>query len=930
MISMAEKLVHIMLKKYTVVVVFVSVFLSLLFTGMVYMFFLLKNLPQLATLKDYAPPLTSVVLDRQGRQVGEFFKERRVLTEYERFPEGLKQAFVAAEDGSFFEHGGLNVKAIFRALLVNIREGRKVQGGSTITQQVARSLMLSSEKTYTRKLREAVLAVRMESRLSKEEILYLYLNQIYLGQGAYGVGMAARAYFEKSVEELTLPECALLAGLTQAPSRFSPLHNPKRAKERQVYVLGRMQEEGYITREQAHQATQQPLKIYRRKKTHQKAPYYLETLRQLLVQQLGEDVFEKGGLEIHTAMDFDFQQAARRHLRKGLKELDKRRGFRGPVKNLSTEEEVQAFLKRSSERFKKPGERFYILSALGLREEQDPSPPGGKDQKEGGKIFVPPLGAGFEALVSGVFEEGVKLQLSQGGLEGFVPVESMDWALKPKPGEGTLPQKPSQILKTGDVVEVQVLKKLSLEEDLTHPSPLLREELSSVSFLLALDQEPEVEGAVLALDQKTGDIVALVGGYDFNRSQFNRVYQALRSTGSVFKPVVYTAALDGGFTPASVITDSPLVYSEDEAGERKPSLAKKEGGQALLSSADQGADLKPSVASEEGDEGEQSQKKWKPGNYGRHFSGDILLRNALIRSINIPTVKLIENLSIDWVLDYARRLGIFSPLNPDYTLALGSSSVTLYEMTKVFSVLGRGGKNIKPLLLHRVEQSVGGREESAELLSSLSLDVHFQDQIQPLKEQMHSRWEQFLSEPVLPFDEVPAKKPELPPFFFKDEGQLISEKTAFLITTLLRAAIEEPGGTGYGARDLKWPVAGKTGTTNNYYDAWFIGYSPRLVFGVWVGFDNEQSLGRGETGARAALPIWKGFMEETHKDQEPEDFKVPAGIVFTRMDNETGSLVTPTSQKVVVQAFVEGTQPRPEEEEEITTLQDQDFLREGL
>ncbi len=874
---------------------------SLLFLGgavalLAYGVFIYKSLPRLTTLKDYHPPLTSLVLDRKGVKVGEFFEERRVLVPYQDFPPCLMQAFIAAEDGQFFQHRGLNIKAIFRAFLANLKAGRKVQGGSTITQQVARSLMLSSEKTYTRKLKEALLSLQMEKRLSKEEILYLYLNQIYLGQGAYGVGMAARTYFKKDVKNLSLKECALLAGLTQAPSRFSPIYNPKKAKQRQIYVLNRMAEEDYITEEEKASALQSPLTVYTKEQSHQKAPYYLEALNKILQKKLGGDILKKGGLSIHTAMDFDLQLLARKTLREGLKALSKRRGFPGPLMHLKSPEEIQSFLTQQTKE-QSPVPVFYTLQPAGEAQAQTPI------LKE--KYFPK---EDVKAVVSEVFEEGlmVRLPFEQ---TGFIPKENMNWALKSQHFRPDL--KLANVLKPGDVIWVKALSPFSPEE---------AKKLKKIKFtspphlLLSLEQKPVVEGALVAFDQKTGDIVALVGGYDFNRSQFNRVYQAKRSTGSVFKPIVYTAALDGGFHPASVITDAPLVYNEEEAEEQTPKPLSE--NTPSPQGFEEEEDTKPA---------EEEVKKWKPGNYGRHFSGDILLRNALIRSINIPTVKLIESLSIPWVLDYARRLGIFSPLNPDYTLALGSSSVTLYEITKVFSVFGRLGKSIHPLLIRQVLSP-----EGQAVLSSLSMDEYFSDQIHPFQEEMEARRQKFLSQPTPAFEEIPSQKPSAPPFFFKEEDQLISEKTAFLISSLLRAAIKEPGGTGFSARDLKWPVAGKTGTTNNYHDGWFVGYSSGLVVGVWVGFDNEQSLGQGESGARAALPVWKAFMESAHKDQDPEDFKVPEGIVFTRIDNQTGGLVSPSSKQVVVQAFVEGSQPQEAEEEEIKTLQDQDFLREGL
>ncbi len=900
-----------------VLIFFLIVSLGLGFTYAGYLFFLIRALPSVESLKNYKPPLVSKVLDKKGNKVGEFFKERRILNAYSEFPKTLIQAFVSAEDGSFFEHKGVNFKAIFRAFLANIKAGKKVQGGSTITQQVARSLLLSSEKTYKRKLKEAVLALRMEKHLSKEEILRLYLNQIYLGHGAYGVGMAAEIYFRKKVGELNLAESSLLAGLPQAPSRFSPIYNPKKAKERQIYVLQRMVEESYIDKPTAEEIKNTPLKVFVRGKYHEKAPYYLETVRQMLLKKMDEELLLTGGLAIKVAMNLSFQEMAKKYLQEGLRELDKRQGFRGPLSTIK-EEEVEKFFEKEEERLVEKRREFRIIGPL-------------TDEEKLLKGVRP--GEVFKAWVMEVNDESKKVLVKLPfQVQGVLPLENMKWARKPDPKVSfrffSL-EKPSLALKKGDLILVKVaedsagavipadFKRRKIKGN-TSPSSSLKEK----RVLVSLEQEPLVEGALIALDQKTGDILALVGGYDFHRSQFNRAYQAARQTGSVFKPLVYLAALDKGFTPATLITDAPVVYEEEEAegGVLKPSKEEETSGFA-----------------EEEDDG----KIWKPDNYGRRFSGDVLFRNALIRSMNVPTVKVIEKTGIKWVSDYARRLGIFSPLNPDYTLALGSSSVTLYEMTKVFSILGRQGKKISPLLLYEVRD-----QNQEKILDSLSLDERFSEQRADWERTVEEKRKAFLmaekkeregnslsSQEDLEKTPDKMEKPDTffhPSFFFSDPEQLISKQTAFIMTTLLKAVIREPQGTGYLARKMDWPIAGKTGTTNGYYDAWFLGYSPQMAVGVWVGFDNEKSLGRGETGARAALPIWLEFMKFAHADkEEKEGFKAPEDIVFTHIDNETGQLVSAGSRQIVHQAFIQGTQPA-EEMAEDKEGEDQNFLREDF
>lgn len=854
-----------------------------------------SNLPQIISIQDYKPLLVSEVFDRNGKKIGEFLRERRTLVDYDKIPKNLVNAFLAAEDDTFFQHKGVNFQAVFRAFLANLRAGRSVQGGSTITQQVAKTLLLTSEKTITRKVKDMLLAMEMEKNLSKEDILYLYLNQIYFGQGAYGVEQAAQVYYRKPVADLTLPEMAILAGLPQAPSAYSPVRNPQRAKERQVYVLRRMAEVGYITKQQAEEAIQQPLKVYVRETYEELAPFFLETVRQMLVEKIGESTVLDKGIKIYTSLDLDKQLKAQESVRQGLKDLDKRQGYRGPLKNIASAEEVREFLEDEK--------RKLILDSTPERTIL----PEGKfadiynqaDDKS--DSLVPPYikkDKGTLGVVTNIDDTHGLVYVSVPGGEGIIDFETMKWARKPNPDvrfDFDEIKKASQALKKGDVVLTRVVgekqspERLAKTKNAKSPDKALPDFSKFIN--LQLDQEPEAEGALISFDQQTQDILAMVGGYNFAKSEFNRTIQAPRQTGSAFKALVYAAAMDKGYTPATPIMDAPIVY-------------------------------------EETDEGQEDSKVWKPSNHSQSFGGDILFRNALIRSLNIPTVKIIEDVGVPWSIDYSRRLGIFSPLNPDFTLALGSSSVTLYEMTKAFSEFGRLGKRIRPVLIHKVLDPQGNT-----LLEKTSLDARFEAEISALDQSFEERrttYLQSLSEEANSEEapKVDKKNEKLDKYiFFQNPDQLIRPTTAYLMTSILKGAVEESGGTAGRARAVGREVAGKTGSSNNYFDAWFIGYSPQIATGVWVGFDKEKTLGKGEVGGRSALPIWADYMKDSHENLPHVSFPVPEGIVFANIDNETGRLATARTKTIVRQAFSEGTEPtaKGNEAEEATDFYKQDL-----
>ena len=945
---------------------FIATFIALIFSGIagcaVFLIMLSSSLPQIVSLEDYEPLLVSDIFDREEKKIGEFSRgEQRKLIKYKDIPEVVTQAFVAAEDASFFKHNGINFASIARALIANIKAGRKVQGGSTITQQVAKTLMLTNKKTYARKLKEALLAYRMENHLSKEDILYLYLNQIYLGQGTYGVAKACEIYFRKPLSEISLAEAALLAGLTPAPSRYTPAYQPKAAKNRQKYVLSRMVIENYITEEQAQQAADLPIQIFIRQNDKGPAPHYLETVRQILVKHIGEEQILDKGLKIYTSLDIEKQKEAQRQVEFGLRSLDKRQGFRGAKKNLVTPEEVNEFLLKSRNQLTNKARPVRQLHPDGTFPKKDPLNLTGKDVDGDDLPNIPDyltIGQIINGVVTNVDDEWGLITVRFAENRGLIDVKTMEWARKPNPKIKWLYDKierPSQVLQTGDVIEIRLKgeifrsaridKKLSdLKSEFQKKKEKYKrpEDLPNFDLFadIELEQEPISEAALISIDQKTSDILAMIGGYDFKRSKFNRTYQARRQTGSSFKTFVYAAALDHGYTAVTPIIDAPIIFEEED---------------------------KNSEVDESEETTVEKTKKWKPKNHSKKFMGDILFRNALIRSFNVPTVKIIEQIGVSQPANYARRLGVSSSLNMDYTLALGSSSVTLYEMTKAFAHIANLGKRMKPIVIHRVVDKNGNI-----LVKNLSLDDRFEEEIQIIEEKFEKHRQDYLAfkkkngslktphfmetddlnddelgdlddlEDLDDLDKIPNNKqtdektsladsPKESPLFFKDPDQLIKPSTAYIITNLLQGAIEEPRATGGKARALGRPVAGKTGSTSGYFDGWFIGYTPDITTGVWVGYDEERSLGRGEVGGNNALPIWLEYMKFAHKDLPPRSFEVPDGIIFANIDNKTGQLASAQSETIVRQAFSEGTEPNVLSDDESAEREnDLDFLKEDL
>ncbi len=830
-----------------------------------------KSLPDIIKMEDYKPLLVSQVYDRDNKKIGEFFRERRVLIPYKDIPQMVVNAFLAAEDDQFFQHKGINLQALFRAFLANMRAGRNVQGGSTITQQVAKTLLLSNEKTITRKLRDILLAMQMEKNLSKEEILYLYLNQIYFGQGAYGIEMAAQTYFKKPAKQLTLPEAAMLAGLPKAPSDFSPVKNPSRSKERQIYVLHRMADVNYIKKEEAESAVKEPLKVYLREDYEVMAPFYLETVRQLLVKQLGEEVILDQGVKIYTGLDLKMQIAANESVTKNLKELDKRQGFRGPLSTLKSDEEINAYLEKlRTKLITESNPERTILPDGSFAEIEWHANKKQKKEKKVAEITSDKLPSflkiskDYEAVVINVDDEQGFVEVRLPESSGMIEFETMTWARKPnfdKKPEVDLLKKPSTVLKKGDVVLVKIMAdkfQWSKKRKSLTGLPNITQHIA-----LELDQEPVVEASLLSLDQQTQEVLAMVGGYSFSRNEFNRALQAARQTGSAFKAIVYAAALEKNYTPSTPIIDAPIIY-------------KQSGGD---------------------EEGQGDDKVWKPSNHGREFSGEITMRNALVKSLNIPAVKIMEDIGVPYATEFAQRLGVFSKLNPDFTLVLGSSSLTLFEMTKVFSEFGRMGLRTRPLMVKKVIDRKGNV-----ILENLDLDARFLDETKKTEEDFELKRKAYLQRS----EESEATDS---PIFFENPEQLMRPQTAYVITNMLKGVIEDPNGTGGQAAKLGREAAGKTGTTNGYVDAWFLGYTPNIATGVWVGFDKEKTIGKSEVGGKSALPIWLDYMKEAHEKLPVLSFPIPEGVKSVKIDADSGKLANSASKRVINQAFIDGTEP---------------------
>ncbi len=730
---------HRLARSFGLIALFLAAALFGTASGVLFAF--VADLPQISALDDYSPGTITQVLGRDGSAVGEFATERRQIVTYEQIPQVLRQAIIAAEDGEFENHGGLRIGRIFVTLAKDILYWR-TWGASTLTQQLARKLFLTDDKTPERKIKEALLTVQIEKRYTKAEILTMYCNQVHWGHRVYGVEAAAQLYFAKPVGELTLDEAALLAGIIQSPGRQSPYVNMEAAKRRQSYTLDRMAAEGFITAAEAEAAKARPIVVRGAPRPPPSvAPYFLEAIRIHLEEQYtAKKVFE-GGLVVKTGLDVELQRAANRALDNALRVLDKKRGFRKPAENILTKG-------RALETYRDPHWT--------------------RDPAEGDILW---------SVVTGT--DGGLIHVRVAKWVGTIDAKGYDWTKR----------KADQIVRPGDLVEVKIVK--------LDPRG---------AFTGLLEQPPVIEGAVLALDNHTGQVLAMVGGSSFERTQFNRATQAMRQVGSLFKPFVYMAAIDRGYTAASILEDTPASFMPGP-----------------------------------------NQPPYEPKNYDRLFQGPITLRHALEQSRNIPAVRLMEAIGAADVIRYPRRLGITSPLPAFLSVAIGSAEATLLEMTSAYSALPNQGVRMTPLLINEVLDRDGN-----------TLEQH---------------------------------RPE--------PHQAIRADTAYVMTELLRGVVSH--GTAAGARSLNWPVGGKTGTTDDYSDAWFIGFDRDITLGVWIGFDQKKTIGDKMSGSEIALPVWTRIMEtwvgrRRREVTEPPDFERPGNIVIVQ---------TPTGPEV----FIIGTEP---------------------
>ncbi|MBJ6725637.1 penicillin-binding protein 1A [Geomesophilobacter sediminis] len=788
-------------KTVATVIAGILVLVLLAFAG--YFFYLLGALPKVDRLADYRPPIVSQVYGEDGSLVGEFYLERRTVVAVDKIPRRLIQAFVSAEDSNFYQHKGIDYLGIARAVVKNVISLRKKEGASTITQQVAKSMLLTPEKKFSRKLKEAILAKRMEERLSKDEILYIYLNQIYLGAGAYGVELAAETYFGKEVDKLNLAEMAMLAGLPKAPNTYSPIKHLDKAKERQAYVLERMVKEGYVTQAEADHAKATPIEIHSLKKVNpEQSAYFLEQVRQQLEEKYGEERLYKDGLKIYTTMNAEMQKGAYEAVVNGLKAVDKRQGFRGPAKFLA-ETEVDGFCKKIED----------SIDTVSMKQ-----------------------GATYPGVVTAIAEGKRELTVRVGDRTGTLSKKNMDWAGQVKlvsafgnPGE-------KRAIALGSVLDVQVKEP----------------DTNKQGAVFALDQAPEAQAALIAIDPMTGGVRAMVGGYDFKKSQFNRAMQAKRNPGSAFKPIIYAAAIDKGMTPATIIDDSPVEY--ESGGDRA----------------------------------------WKPKNYDNIYRGPVTMREALTNSINIVSVKILESIGVNSAIEYAKKLGITSPLAANLTLALGSSSLTPMELTSAYAVFASGGYRMTPYFITKVVDREG----------------QVLEEVQTPKVPVFAPVSSAAANPDgsgdQPAPAVPAA-PAAPGMVPANAVPVISSDTAYIMTNLMESVVTS--GTGGRARALGRPVAGKTGTTNDMKDAWFVGYVPQLVAGVWVGYDQERSLGAGGSGGQAAAPIWTEFMQRAVAGMPVKRFTVPSNVTFAQINPRTGHLAKDGEEGAMTECFVNGTEP---------------------
>ncbi|RWO82199.1 MAG: penicillin-binding protein 1A [Mesorhizobium sp.] len=757
----------------------------------IYISHLSKDLPDYEVLAKYEPPVTTRIHASDGALMAEYARERRLYLPIQAVPDRVKAAFLSAEDKNFYNHPGIDMTGLGRAVMVNLQNagsGKRQVGASTITQQVAKNFLLSSDQTYERKIKEMILAFRIEQAYSKDRILELYLNEIFFGLGAYGVAGAALTYFDKAVNELTVAEAAYLAALPKGPSNYHPFKYADRAIERRNWVIDQMVGNGYVTQEEGAKAKAEPLGVKpRRSGTYLFAgEYFTEEVRRQISARYGENALYEGGLSVRTTLDPKMQLIARKAMQNGLMKFDTLRGYRGPVKTIDVSSDWGVPLSE----------------VKGLDDVPEWSLAVVLDSSESGLS----IGLRPTRQISG--------ELVKDRIEGTVSREDMSFAMRHVVGGKTVKAKsPADVLKPGDVIFVQ------------------KKEDTDGAYILR--QAPEVEGGLIAMDPHTGRVLAMVGGFSYSLSEFNRTTQAMRQPGSSFKPIVYAAALDNGYTPASVIMDGPITIKSGNT-------------------------------------------TWTPKNYDGRTAGPATLRSGIERSRNLMTVRLANDMGMKLVAEYAERFGVYDRLAPYLPMALGSGETTVMRMVSAYSIMANGGKSIKPTLIDRIQDRYGKT-------------VYRQDE-RGCKNCNAAEWQ---------------NQPE--PELVDNSEQVLDPMTAYQITSMMEGVVER--GTGATVAELGRHIAGKTGTTNDEKDTWFIGYTPNLVVGLYMGYDQPKGLGKGATGGGLAAPIFKDFMRVALDGTPNVDFQVPEGMKLIAINRKTGMRANPDDAGAFIEAFKPGTGP---------------------
>ena len=750
---------HQIIKNIFILILSIGLFATISIVAVLWAFS--NNLPDYKFLKNYKPPVSSKVYSGEGELVSDFSSEKRIFVPYEAIPEKVINSFLSAEDKNFFFHPGVDAKGVLRAVINNISNiiaSKRLEGASTITQQVAKNFLLTNEVSLNRKIKEAILAFRIERALSKERILELYLNQIYLGEGTYGVASASLEYFDKPISELNYEEAALLAALPKAPSRYNPYKNIKLAKFRRDLVLKNLFDNNYIVKKKYEKAIKNKISLKKRKKVYlEDARYYVEDIRKNVINKFSFDKVYKQGLNINTPINLDLQKIATQSLREGLVSYDKRKGWRGAISNKKNLNNWNAGL-----------DKFRLEKSINWS----------------------------LAIVKKITKFSVEIE-TENKIKGFIKYENISWTKKEF----------KKLLKVGDIIYV--------------------EKLDGGNF--SLKQLPQINGGIVVMDPFTGRVLALSGGFSFKKSEFNRATQALRQPGSAFKPFIYALALENGYTPSTLILDAPLVLK-------------------------QGSDL----------------KMWKPVNYGKKFYGPSTLRMGLEKSRNLMTVRIAQDLGLKKIVKFSKQLGIYDDPNELLSISLGSAETTLLKLTSAYCSFVNGGKLINPIMIDRIQDSEGNTIFNNEKRKCINCD-----QVSFLSDHYPKISDDFL--------------------------QIFSPETAYQMTSILEGVVQN--GTGRNLKNLNLDLGGKTGTTNGNTDTWFIGFTSKIAIGVYVGSDNPKPLGKHETGAKTALPIFKNFVKKAIKKEDARPFKVADNILMRVIDPVTGEKAETQSKSTIIEAY---------------------------